>query len=152
MNERIKRIEDKLLELESYLVEAYQIIPESWEEYIADIKTKAACERYFEKIIGVIIDIGFLIMKFKEYELPDSEEGIFVFLANKEIISQELAKRLKDAKGMRNILAHEYGIVDDSLVFNSIKEELDKDAQDFIESINNAISQDQTKKQKPSQG
>jgi len=45
---------------------------------------------------------------------------------------QLLAKKLRDAKGMRNILAHQYGQVDDKIVFNATKE-IETDVNDFIE-------------------
>ena len=42
---------------------------------------------------------------------------------------------LTEAKGMRNILAHEYGTVNDELVFHSITEEIEIDAREFIKVI-----------------
>ena len=36
---------------------------------------------------------------------------------------------------MRNIIAHEYGKIDDELVFHSITEELEKDILDLIKEI-----------------
>jgi uncharacterized protein YutE (UPF0331/DUF86 family) len=50
----------------------------------------------------------------------------------KKIISKELSIKLKNAKGMRNIVAHKYGTVDDRIVFEAITEELLKDANEFI--------------------
>ena len=58
-------------------------------------------------------------------------------LFNEKIIPLELAKRLKEAKGMRNILAHQYGVVDDKMVFHSVTEELSRDVSRFIEEIKN---------------
>ena len=52
-----------------------------------------------------------------------------------KIVSVELAEKLKDAKSMRNILAHEYGIVDDTIVFESITEELGNDVRLLLEKI-----------------
>ena len=40
---------------------------------------------------------------------------------------------------MRNILAHEYGEVDDEVVFEAITEELDKDVSKFIEEVRKSI-------------
>ena len=36
---------------------------------------------------------------------------------------------------MRNIIAHQYGKIDDEIIFDSIKEEIAKDAGLFIEAI-----------------
>ena len=62
-----------------------------------------------------------------------------VFCKKKEIIDKELAIKLKEAKGMRNILAHEYGEVDNSVVYSAVKDELHVDIEKFIISIKNKI-------------
>ena len=49
------RIKDKAREIETYLNELVDIIPNSFEEY-KEKKTKAACERYFEVIIEAVTD------------------------------------------------------------------------------------------------
>jgi len=53
------------------------------------------------------------------------------------IISERLGEKLKDAKRMRNILAHEYGAVDDEVVFQAISEELSDDVTEFLIKIKN---------------
>jgi len=129
------RINDKIREIEDYLSELEEIMPESFHEYKTDLKTKAACERYFEKIIEAVIDLAFLIIKDKGYKIPEEDKEAFDILANEKIISQELSIRLKEAKGMRNIIAHEYGKIDDELIFHSITEELKLDVSELIKSI-----------------
>ena len=57
------RIKDKIAEIENYLEELDGIVPNSLEEYTRDFKSKAASERYAERIIGAIIDLAFLITK-----------------------------------------------------------------------------------------
>ena len=59
------------------------------------------------------------------------------FLLENKIIDGILAAKLKNAKGMRNILSHQYGSIDDELVFDSIKHELVKDVKDFLKVISN---------------
>ena len=129
------RANDKIKEVECYLVELEEFCPASFEEYLNDTKAKAACERYAEKIIEAVVDLAFLLIKNKGFNLPEEDKQAFDILANEKVISDELAKRLKDAKGMRNILAHEYGEVNDEIVFNSISEELVKDAREFIKEV-----------------
>ena len=110
-------------------------MPESFHEYKTDLKTKATCERYFEKIIEAVIDLAFLIIKDKGYNIPEEDKEAFDILANEKIISQELSIRLKEAKGMRNIIAHEYGKIDDELIFHSITEEIQSDVNKLIKSL-----------------
>ena len=76
----------------------------NFNEYVNDPKTKAACERYFEKIIEAVVDLAFLIIKEQGLKLPEEEKEAFDILALEKIIDKELAEKLKDAKGMRNIM------------------------------------------------
>ena len=134
MNARIK---DKIEEIEQYVDELDEIIPEDFSEYVEDRKAKAACERYFEKIIEAVVDLAFLVIKASGLKIPEDDKGAFEILANAKRISEELAAKLRDAKGMRNIIAHEYGSIDDELVFESIKNALTKDVGEFVKSISN---------------
>ena len=129
------RIKEKIEEIERYLIELSDMIPIGFEEYINDIKTKAACERYFEKIIGAVVDLAFLVIKERHLRLPEEDREAFKILAEDEIINEELSIKLQEAKGMKNILAHDYGIVDDKIVFDSIVDELGKDVKEFINRI-----------------
>lgn len=129
------RTKEKIKEIENYISELTGFLPDSFEEYIRDAKTKAACERYFERIIGSVIDLAFLVIKEKSLKTPEEDKEAFDILASEGIISDSLAGRLKDAKGMRNIIAHQYGSIDDETVFTSITEELIRDAKEFIRSI-----------------
>lgn len=126
------RVYDKIEEIETYLNELLEIIPVSFEKYKTDFKSRAACERYFEKIIEAIIDLAFLVIKDKKLRIPEEDAEVFDILSKEGIISKELAKRFREAKGMRNIIAHEYGKIDDEIVFHSITEELEKDAKELI--------------------
>lgn len=127
-----KRIKDKIEEIERYLYEFEEIKPDNLKKYTRDFKIKAACERYFEKIIEAVIDLAFLIIKDKGLKIPEEDKEAFDILSEEKIITMQLAEKLKEAKGMRNILAHEYGEVDDEIVFHSITEELEKDTKEFI--------------------
>ncbi|MEK6916712.1 MAG: DUF86 domain-containing protein [Nanoarchaeota archaeon] len=128
------RIEDKIEQINIFLKELEKIKPYSFEQY--DLKTSAACERYFEKIVEAIVDLGYLVIKHCSINAPEDDRQVFDILVKKNIISTELANRLKEAKGMRNILSHQYGNVDNKVVFNAITKELPKEVAKFIYSIN----------------
>ena len=128
------RLKDKIREIESYASELSEIMPQSFEQY-KEIKTKAACERYFEKIVEAVIDLAFLIIKDKGFKIPEEDKEAFDILSKEKIISEELAEKFKDAKGMRNIIAHEYGSIDDEIIFHSITEEIEKDVKEFVRAV-----------------
>ena len=129
------KINDKIKEIEEYLSEVSKWIPEELEDYKKDPKTKSACERQSEKIIEAAVDLTFIIIKDKNLNMPEDDTKAFDILVKENIIPEDLAIKLKEAKGMRNILAHEYGKVDDEIVFHSIKEELNSDIKKFIKYV-----------------
>ena len=131
------RIKDKIIEIESFLNELNSCLPSDFEQYKTDFKLRAIGERYFEKIIEAVVDLAFFVIKEKNLKQPEEDKQSFDILAEEKIISNSLADRLKDAKGMRNILAHEYGRIDNELVFHSLAEELIPDVQEFMEIIEN---------------
>ena len=133
------RIIDKIKEIEKYLMELEDFTPENINEYQADHVKRAACERYFEKIVEACVDLASFIIRHKKLEIPEDDEKAFYVLSHHNIISNNLAKKIKEAKGMRNIVAHEYGKVDDELVFHAIKEESIPDVQEFMEEIGGSL-------------
>ncbi len=132
MNDRVK---DKTNEIEEFLEELENSLPKNFEEYKTDYKLRAIGERYFEKIIKAVIDLSFMIIKSKSLKQPEYEKEVFDILNNEKIISNKLKEKLKNAKGMRNIIAHEYGRIDNELVFHSLVEELIPDVQEFLKVI-----------------
>ncbi len=126
------RTADKIKDLSRFLEELRQIVPASVEEYRPNIEKKAACERYAEKIIEALTDLAFLTIKSRKLRMPESDTDAFNILSENKIITDELCKKLKKAKGMRNIITHEYGSIDDKIVFDAIAKELQRDAKEFI--------------------
>ena len=129
------RITDKINEICRYLEELGSIAPSSLEYYNSSIEKKAACERYVEKIVEAATDLAFLVIKSKKLKIPEDDIDAFNILLENKVIDDDLAARLKNAKGMRNIISHQYGKIDDEIVFEAITEELDKDIKRFIEKI-----------------
>lgn len=135
-----ERIKEKICCIEEYLKSLIEILPESLEEYKRSILIKNATERYFEKIVEAVKDLSHLVVKELKLEPPETETYSFSTLSKEGIISKELMKKLIEAKDMRNVLAHQYKTIEDEKVFESSKEELPKDIQEFISDINKALA------------
>lgn len=71
------RIERKIKEISKYLEELEEIVPTAYEEYLEDFVKKAACERYFEKIVEAITDLASFIIRYKKFEIPEDDEKAF---------------------------------------------------------------------------
>ena len=131
----MQRISDKIKEIETYVIELEEFLPKSVFKYESNNLLKAACERYFEKIVEGVVDIAFIIIKVRKYKIPEEDLDAFNILLDRKIISEKLSLNLKRAKGMRNIIVHQYSEVDNELVYTCLKNELLNDVNDFIESI-----------------
>jgi len=131
----MSRITDKIKEINEFLEELKSIMPSNFEGYRSSIEKKAACERYIEKIVEAVTDLAFLVIKNKKLRLPEDDIDAFNILLENKIIENDLAAKLKNAKGMRNIISHQYGKIDDEIVFEAITEELEKDVGDFVSII-----------------
>ncbi len=130
-----QRIKDKIELVASYNNYLYKIFPKNIKDYKENLTIKAACERYFEKILEAYTDIAFLFAREKGFELPEDEDSIFYILTKNKIISEKLAENIRSAKGMRNVIAHQYGEIDDEKVFNSTEQELEKDIEEFLNKV-----------------
>ena len=130
-----KRIDDKVNEIKTYLKQLMIIKPKSFGKYSADFKSKAACERYFERISESLSDLAVLVIKENRFPIPDENNDCFEILENENVIHTDLTKKMKEMKGMRNIIAHQYGNIDDELVYSAIDKELNDDVKAFIKII-----------------
>lgn len=131
------RIEDKVCEIERFLEELESSLPTDLNEYKHNYKIRAICERYFEKIVEALVDTAFLMIKENDFQIPEEDKKAFDILATEKVISENLSEKLKEAKGMRNIIVHEYGEIDDEVVFEAVTEEIIKDAKEFIKCVEN---------------
>jgi uncharacterized protein YutE (UPF0331/DUF86 family) len=138
------RIKDKIKEIQIFLFELKSIISNNLEEYESNLEKKAASERYFEKIIESSVDLAHLIAKKERLKL-DEKNKIFDLLLEEEIINKNLHIKLKNAKGMRNIISHKYGEIDDKIVFESITKELIPDINEFLKMIQKTLNLDSIK-------
>ena len=111
------RILAKLDQLEGYLQELRQILPESFEEY-HKVEKKRACERILQIAIEVTIDICHMFVRGLRLGLPSEEDDVFEKLSQAGVISPQMVAALKHMEGMCNILVHEYGRVDDRIVYD----------------------------------
>jgi uncharacterized protein YutE (UPF0331/DUF86 family) len=123
--------------LDRYLKELHEILPASIEEY-KKIEKRRACERLLQVSIECVIDICGLIVIGLRLGLPAEEDDLFEKLEQAGIITSSRKESLKQMKGFRNILVHEYGHVDDMIVYEILQNNLN-DFDAFKQEILQAI-------------
>ena len=130
-------VDDKKGEIVEFIDNLKEILPDNYEIYKSNMEKRLACEKAFEKIIEAVNDLAILTIKNKRLSLLTDKEKAFDILSKSGDISEELASKLKQAKGMRNILAHQYDKLDDEIIFEVIHNEIIKDTEIFLEIIEN---------------
>ena len=134
-----RRVRDKIEEVEGYLSDLEEIVPEGFEEYSVNKEKRAACERYFQKIIEAVLDISFIVAKDNNWKIAESDDEALKILSDNGLIKNELYLKLRGAKGMRNFIVHQYDKIEDELVFEAVKGDLGKDIEEFLKKVKGGI-------------
>ena len=66
--------------------------------------------------------------------MPQSYGEVFTVLGERGVLDRELAQRLRSAAGLRNLIAHQYGILDFDRIF-AIATSQRGDLLDFCEQL-----------------
>ena len=123
-----ERLLAKIDELDGYLREIREIMPADFEDFLKTEKRRA-CERLLQISIEAVIDICGLAVKGLRLGLPAEENDLFELLAKKRLITPAMKNKFRSMRGFRNIIVHEYGRVDEKIVY----EMLTKRLKDFLE-------------------
>jgi uncharacterized protein YutE (UPF0331/DUF86 family) len=118
-----ERLLAKLDELDGYLRELRAIAPLRLEDY-RTIEKKRACERLLQVSVEAVIDACALLVSGLRLGLPAEADDLFQKLLHAGVLAPPLAETLRRMKGLRNLLVHEYGRVDDEIVFETVRERL----------------------------
>lgn len=135
--EQATRIADAVEDIETnvYRLRGYQCL--SREEYKSPENREAreAVEREFEKLTAAVVDIARTILNVEGVSAPDRRKSAISELAQQDIVDDQLAQKLRDAVGFRDVLSHAYGpIVNDDLVYDALQNSLDRYVT-FVEAI-----------------
>lgn len=115
---RLNFIQDNLQRLRRY-----ETI--SLDEYISNYEQQLVVERLLELIIQAAIDINkHIIIQGLRLKFPQESKESFIKLWENNILTEELANELSQSAGLRNILAHQYLEIDNSIVHESIAKAL----------------------------
>ena len=112
-----ERILIKLDQLYGYLGELREILPDDFAIY-RKVEKKRASERLLQVSIEAVIDICHLLVAGLRLGIAAEEDDLFDKLEEAGIISADMAEVLKEMKGLRNILVHEYAPIDDRTVYD----------------------------------
>jgi uncharacterized protein YutE (UPF0331/DUF86 family) len=127
MNNKLKRLEENLRILSRIKAE-YSI------EDITNDKVDEWGLRYglFESI-QIIIDLACSLVSEKNLGIPKNYSDCITLLVNNKYIDKKLGDKLISMVGLRNLLVHEYGIIDVKKLFDYLDHI--QDIKEFANSI-----------------
>jgi uncharacterized protein YutE (UPF0331/DUF86 family) len=122
------RVTSKLGSLEANLEGLREKQTASKEAYLTDRDLRDVVERRFEKAIQASLDIASHIVASEGYREPNDYGDLFRILEENGVLSPELADRMVEMAGFRNVLAHEYAGIDDERVYEQLQDVTQFDA------------------------
>jgi uncharacterized protein YutE (UPF0331/DUF86 family) len=117
------RVLGKLDQLAGYLGELRSIVPERLEGYLG-VEKRRACERLLQISVEAVMDVCGLLVSGLRLGLPAEEDDMFDKLGRRGVVSDAMGDTLRRMRGLRNILVHEYGRINDELIFETIRNRL----------------------------
>jgi uncharacterized protein YutE (UPF0331/DUF86 family) len=95
------------------------------DEFLNNYKNIQSAKYSLLEIIEACIDISNHIVAAKMFGRVEEYREIFHMLGQRRVLDPNLALRLEDMAGFRNLLVHRYGDVDNLRVLDTIKNDLD---------------------------
>ncbi len=115
---------DKLEYINEYSAKLKEIRGLSKEEYADDFVMQRAVERMFETLIQASIDLAQHICAAEGLVPSDTAKQAMHALGSAAILSDETQVQMESAVGFRHILAHRYGDVDHTTVYDVLHDDL----------------------------
>lgn len=91
------------------------------EEFIENRILKKAIYKEFQEAVEIIVDIAAMLVKDFGYGIEDDYRNLEI-VCNKLGFEKKLLTAFKKAKGLRNVLVHEYNGIIDEQAYESIIE------------------------------
>lgn len=134
INSKIKELQKNLILLKSV---SLNINKDNLKE---DMIKYWGIERGIQICIECVIDISNVIISNLDIEKPDTYKECILVLGNEDIIPQRFAKQISNMVSFRNILVHDYMKIDEEIIINVLKNNLDDFAK-FMNYINKWIKE-----------
>ncbi|MCL7412311.1 MAG: DUF86 domain-containing protein [ANME-2 cluster archaeon] len=94
------------------------------DEFLNDYKNIQSAKYSLLEIIEACIDISNHIVAAKMFGRVEEYREIFYVLGQRRVLDSDLASKLEDMAGFRNLLVHRYGDIDNVRVLEMIKNDL----------------------------
>jgi uncharacterized protein YutE (UPF0331/DUF86 family) len=114
----------KLRQINEFTTDLREMRGPSKATYLDDTILQRAVERTLMNVIQACIDLAQYIRATEDLSPSGTGKAEIEALGNASILSEETVRKLQEAVGFRNILAHRYGTVDHDVVYDVLSEDL----------------------------
>lgn len=88
---------------------------------VGDLDAQLKTQHALQLAIQICIDVGAHLIAEMGLRMPDDYRGVFMRLAEADVLEGTLAARLADAAGLRNVLVHGYVAVDNDRLWAALE-------------------------------
>ena len=142
MTDRLS-IDKKLIAIDKNIAMLYEFKKISIDQLKESLKDQWAIYYGLQISIQMIIDIGnHILASLRENQVEEYVE-IIDRLGEKEIIPKEFAKKIRPMAGLRNLLVHEYGIIEVEKIYKILQNNI-VDFEEFHEYIQKYMRSSET--------
>lgn len=114
----LRRIKNKMSRTEEYVAFLKEIIPDCHKKIKTDKLYQGAVLHYLYLVADCSVTLAEMVIKYKQFQTPESYVDAIDILGEKKIIPSEFAYNFAKIASFRNFLAHDY----DKINFESICE------------------------------
>ncbi|MYN64637.1 MAG: DUF86 domain-containing protein [Acidobacteria bacterium] len=111
--------------LEDYLQRLRSLGEASEADYLADPTIHDLAARYLHLAMEATIDIANHWISDARLRTPDTYRDSFTSLEEAGELEPDLARRLREWAGFRNVLVHDYLTIDHEIAYRAIRDDLD---------------------------
>jgi len=115
-------VREKFLSSKKYWSKLNELISKTSDDLESDLDLQLTAERIFEILIQIILDICTHIIANVKESPPQTYAECMKKLSNIGVISEQTGELAISLVKMRNIVVHQYGKINYSLLFEGLKE------------------------------
>jgi uncharacterized protein YutE (UPF0331/DUF86 family) len=130
--------ERRLGKLEELLRDLRALAETDAESFLADRGLQAQGERWLQLAAQCAVDLAYQLIADRGWSVPATNREAFVVLRREGVLSEELAARMGEWAGLRNLLVHLYLTVDSQRLYEILTTELEQ-LEDFARAVTRAL-------------
>jgi uncharacterized protein YutE (UPF0331/DUF86 family) len=118
----IRAVTERLAAMQSYLEELGQIAGATPEQYLADSQLRRAGERLLQLVVESATDAIRMCLLGRGQNPGPSHAAALQNMGHRNLLPRELVSRLIQYVSVRNVVVHDYLVLDDEAVFRQIQD------------------------------